>query len=119
MRKFFSKIDRGKVLLAWEPRGDWGDHPEEIRKLCEALGLVHVVDPLRTSPLSLGPESTAYFRLHGFGKPSVYNYKYSDAELRRVARACETLEAKEIYCMFNNVEMFRDASRLQQIFSKG
>jgi uncharacterized protein YecE (DUF72 family) len=115
MRKFLSKIDRGKLLLGWEPRGDWKDHPDEIRRCCKELGLIHVVDPLRAEPLSLGPKRVAYFRLHGFGKPSIYNYKYSDEELQRVIEVLRGLKAKEIFCMFNNIYMFEDARKLQEM----
>ncbi len=33
MRKFLGKIDRGKLVLAWEPRGDWKEYPDEIKRL--------------------------------------------------------------------------------------
>jgi uncharacterized protein YecE (DUF72 family) len=118
MRKFFSKIHRGELLLAWEPRGNWHEHPEEIEKLCGELELIHVVDPLRTEALAFGPDRIAYFRLHGFGKPSIYNYRYSDAELKRLARIFKELRVKEIFCMFNNLNMFEDASRLQRVLSR-
>ena len=29
LRRFFSQIDRGNLELAWEPRGDWNDKPDQ------------------------------------------------------------------------------------------
>jgi len=53
MCKFLSKIDRGKLALAWEPRGDWHEHPDEIERLCDELELTHVVDLMRREPASI------------------------------------------------------------------
>lgn len=113
MKRFFGKADRGKTLLAWEPRGTWLDHTDEIRKMCMELDLIHVVDPLRMESVHFGSKKVAYFRLHGFGKPSIYNYKYSNEELQRVLEEIKKINAKEIFCMFNNVYMFEDAKRFK------
>ncbi|MFN4133618.1 MAG: DUF72 domain-containing protein [Candidatus Hadarchaeales archaeon] len=118
MRRFLSKIERGGTILGWEPRGDWAEHPEKVKELCEELDLVHVVDPLRNLPLHLGSKKVAYFRLHGFGKPSIYNYRYSQEELRRAAEISVESRAREVYCMFNNLYMAEDASRLMKILKK-
>lgn len=115
MRKFLKKAEKGKTLLAWEPRGTWLQHPERIKKICTDLDLIHVVDPLRAEPLGFGSKKVAYFRLHGFGKPSIYNYKYSEKELRQIAEKIESLHVKEVFCMFNNIHMFEDAKRLKEM----
>ncbi|MEM2192307.1 MAG: DUF72 domain-containing protein, partial [Candidatus Hadarchaeales archaeon] len=115
MRKFLAKIEREGIILGWEPRGDWPEHQEKVKELCKELDLVHVVDPLRNLPLHLGAKRIVYFRLHGFGKPSIYNYRYSEEELKRVAEICRKTKGKEIYCMFNNIYMAEDARRLLKI----
>ncbi len=116
MRKFFEKIDRGKLTIAWEPRGDWNEHPEQIRGLCDELELVHVVDPMRRDPLSEHP--IIYFRLHGLKTREYdYNYKYSEDELRTLGRKLKEFEGryKEVYCMFNNYNMYQDAEKLTKM----
>ena len=116
MRKFFSKIDRGKLALAWEPRGDWKEHPEQIRRLCDELELIHVVDLMRREPLSKHP--VAYTRLHGLNPREYdYNYKYSPAELKQLASKVRALakDHRETYVLFNNYWMYDDAKELQKL----
>ena len=117
MRKFFSKIDRCKLVLAWEPRGDWKEHPDEIAKLCEELELVHVVDLMRREPVSKHP--IAYIRLHGLNPREYdYNYGYSLAELKQLALKTRALAKKhrEVYILFNNFEMYENAAQLMLLF---
>ncbi|MEM2205148.1 MAG: DUF72 domain-containing protein [Candidatus Hadarchaeales archaeon] len=115
MKKFFKKVKR-KFSIAWEPRGDWGKYPEEIRKLCRELDLIHCVDPFRQEPLHFS-RGMAYFRLHGLGKPSIYKYKFSDGELGELAKRARKMEreVKEVYFMFNNVYMLEDALRFLKL----
>ena len=116
MRKFFSKIDRGELALAWEPRGDWKEHPNEIAKLCEEIELVHVVDLMRRKPTSKHP--IAYIRLHGLNPREYdYNYGYSLAELKQLALKTRALAKKhrEVYILFNNFEMYENAAQLMRL----
>ena len=116
MRKFFSKIDIGKLVLAWAPRGDWKEHPKEIAKLCEELELVHVVDLMRREPVSKHP--IVYIRLHGLNPREYdYNYGYSLAELRQLASKARALEKKHcgVYILFNNFEMYKNAAQLMRL----
>jgi uncharacterized protein YecE (DUF72 family) len=116
MRAFLGRIDRGDLALAWEPRGDWKDHPDEISGLCEELELIHVVDLMRREPLSRHP--IAYIRLHGLNpREHDYNYRYSPAELRELAAKAKKLSRRhrEIYLMFNNIFMYESAERLMRI----
>jgi uncharacterized protein YecE (DUF72 family) len=116
MRKFLGKIDRGDLVIAWEPRGDWKEHPDEIKKLCDELDLIHVVDLMRREPVSRHP--IAYIRLHGLNPREYdYNYDYSTAELRELAEKARALAKKhrEVYVMFNNFAMYQDALDLVKI----
>jgi len=108
MKKFFRKIKRQGLRLVWEPRGKW--EGKEIRSLCSELGLVHCVDPFKAEAVA---GEFVYFRLHGM---SGYRYRYTDRDLRKLKVKCK--EKKEIYCMFNNIYMFEDASRFKKMVGK-
>jgi len=108
MKKFFKKIKRQGLSLLWEPRGDWEE--KDIRALCSELGLVYCFDPFKGGSIF---GEFAYFRLHGIGG---YNYRYTDRDLSKLKVKCEG--KSEIYCMFNNVYMFQDASRFKRMAGK-
>ena len=107
--QFFSHIARDDphVVLAWEPRGAWDD--ELVSRLCRDLGLIHCVDPFRRAPL---PGEPAYFRLHGIGG---YRYLYTEGDLLRLLDMCRAKQ--EVYCLFNNVQMWDSARRFQALVS--
>jgi uncharacterized protein YecE (DUF72 family) len=105
LRAFFPSIERGPWLLAWEPRGAWP--PEVVRELCADYDLVHCVDPLFGESQTGG---TTYWRLHGRGG---YNYVYSDEELDWLA-AEAAKRAGEVYVLFNNLAMAKDARRFTE-----
>ena len=111
MRHFFAGIDRSGYILAWEPRGRWYDDPQAILDVCSECRLIHCVDPLRNEALSFGNEGCAYFRLHGFGKPTMYNYQFSGRELEELKVMIDNLPQalKHIYVMFNNAGCYADA----------
>jgi uncharacterized protein YecE (DUF72 family) len=119
MREFLGEIDRGELELAWEPRGDWHGHPDEVASLCDELKLIHVVDLMRREPLSRHP--IAYTRLHGLNPREYdYNYKYSRDELEELARRLKKLARRhrEVYCLFNNYAMYDSAQALQLILGR-
>jgi uncharacterized protein YecE (DUF72 family) len=105
LRAFFQRIERDHMLLAWEPRGDWPD--ELVRLLCRELELIHCVDPFQRQPAYGTP---AYFRLHG---RTGYRYQYTDEDLRQLDDWCR--RHPSVYCLFNNVTMWEDALRFQQM----
>ncbi len=102
LRQFFSGLDRGGCLCAWEPRGNWPR--EEVAELCRELNLLPALDPLASPPFS-GPR--AYFRLHGRGG---YRYSYTDEDFQAL-RIC-LADYDEVYVFFNNISMWADACRL-------
>ena len=104
LRRFFNGLERGDMLLVWEPRGDWSD--AGIRGLCRKLDLIHGVDPIEKAPLHGEPK---YFRLHG--GPG-YRHTYSDEELLGLA---EAWRGEEAYFMFNNITMYHDALRFMSL----
>lgn len=103
---FFSRIDRASFTLAWEPRGAWEE--KDIKGLCEALELVHCVDPFKARPAA---GKIRYYRLHGLPGYDL-GYKYSDADLQRLA---EMAGGEKAYVMFNNYAMLDDSRRFQRL----
>ena len=108
LRTFFSSIDRTGWRAAWEPRGAWT--PDLVRGLCEDLDLIHVVDPLKETPLY---GAIRYFRLHGL---TGYRYVHTDQDLQRLAVACSP--DLRTYCLFNNIFMAEDAVRFQALVGR-
>jgi uncharacterized protein YecE (DUF72 family) len=96
--------EEGFTLL-WEPRGEWKS--EEVRELCEELGLVHAVDPFLRQPATSG---LGYFRLHG---RTGYRYRFTDSDLEELL---DTARAHTpCYVLFNNVSMLDDARRFLRL----
>jgi len=122
--KFFSVIERGGVIVGWEPRADWNSRKEVLEEIICRMGLLHVVDPFRHQPVICAGQRTLYFRLHGIGSREVnYRYRYTDEDLQRLASYIhETIiskkDIKEIYVMFNNIYMGEDAERFKTIASQ-
>lgn len=108
MRCFFTNIDRGDFIFAWEPRGEWSD--DVITALCQDLYLIHCVNPLEKAA-AYG--KTKYFRLHG-GRN--YRHQHTDDELARLWELC----VGKIYVLFNNITMYNDVLRFKELMeSKG
>jgi uncharacterized protein YecE (DUF72 family) len=116
MQVFFNEIDRGGLVCVWEPRGKWYDDPQRIVDVCKGLNLIHCVDPFRNEPLVFGKERIAYFRLHGFGKPSIYHYDFSKEELSWLQSVVLDLspKLKRIYVLFNNMACYENARTFQR-----
>ena len=117
MKSFFNEIERSDLTCVWEPRGKCYDSPPFIAEVCEECRLVHCVDPFRNEPLVFGEEKIAYFRLHGFGKPSMYRYDFSEQELSRLATILNSLlpSLHDVYILFNNVFCYRDGLAFQEL----
>ncbi len=102
--------------VGWEPRGKWLEKTQNLREIIEGTDrLIHIVDPFFHKPVVV--KDIAYFRLHG--KPYLnYKYQYSDDELENLASEMGKLQAEEIYVMFNNVYMEKDAQRFIRIIGE-
>ena len=107
VERFFSVIDRHRLNLYWEPRGDW--NRDLLRSLCTNLALRHVVDPFLSKTVT--PE-TPYFRLHG---RDGWRYKYETSELEELAAMVP--RKKFGYVFFNNSAMTEDAFRFSELVS--
>jgi uncharacterized protein YecE (DUF72 family) len=108
LEKFFSSIERGKMLFAWEPRGDW--NPQIIKSICSDLNLWHAVDPFKNQTVT--PDKI-YYRLHG---RTGWRYKYEESELEELAQILP--KNKTAYVFFNNIYMTEDALILQKIINR-
>jgi uncharacterized protein YecE (DUF72 family) len=116
MLTFFSRIERGDLVIGWEPRGEWNEKLNVVGEICRRLNLIHVVDPFRRMPAHYG--KICYFRLHGIGGGEVnYKYKYRVEDLVMLKRVVENLARKgvEVYVMFNNVYMAADAREFMKL----
>jgi len=108
LRRFFSRVERDHLIFAWEPRGAWPR--EEVAALCRQLNLVSALDPFASAPF---PGPLAYFRLHGLGG---YRYTYTDEDL--AVLAAMVAGGQETYVMFNNMSMWADARRFQEVLAR-
>jgi uncharacterized protein YecE (DUF72 family) len=104
---FFRKVKRENFRFIWEPRGTWT--PGEICDLCRELDLIHGVDPFKADP-QWG--QVRYFRLHGI---TGYRYRFSGEDLEKLQEKCQRMT----YCLFNNVNMWADASAFRDWVQEG
>ena len=113
-KNFFSSIEREGLEIAVELRG-WTD--ENIERLCREYELIDCRDPFAAKPSYI--EKTAYFRLHGSPPgDKMYRYKYKEEDLSKLKSYLESLNAREIYVLFNNIYMFDDAKKFQEVLKK-
>jgi uncharacterized protein YecE (DUF72 family) len=96
---FFWAGGRKGFTFIWEPGGNWD--MEEIRAVCDGVGLLHCVDSLREGSVS---GDIRYFRLHGLRG---YRYRYTDEDLLELK--AKSWRGKTSYFMFNNISMLEDA----------
>jgi uncharacterized protein YecE (DUF72 family) len=114
MKDFFDSINRTlktrELEIVWEPRGSWNE--KIIKDLCEKLNLSHCSDPFVAEIVHA--MSIAYFRLHGTppGK-KMYYYDYTEQDPKKLSEKCKIFGEKDVYCLFNNVQMYKNALTLQ------
>lgn len=105
-RRFFRKIKGNGLTLVWEVRWakDWTR--EIVKKLFGELEINQCVDPFRQG--CFYSRDLVYYRLHGFGRPSMYNYNYSRKELGELAEKTKK-EKKPVFVLFNNSYCYQNA----------
>lgn len=105
MKEFFSSVS-DKFVYVWEPRGNWDT--EILNNICAELSLIDGGDPFKRTLVT----EQQYFRLHGSPPGTkMYTYQYTDNDLRMLHTFCSTTT----YVLFNNITMFEDALRFQQL----
>ncbi len=104
------EFDMKNILLVWEPRGEILDD-KELLNFLKINELNECVDPLRNNKIH---GRINYFRLHGFGGKMMYNYKFSDDELKKVYELVKNTN-EESYIMFNNFYKCEDALRFNSL----
>jgi uncharacterized protein YecE (DUF72 family) len=115
VKAFFSSVKR-PCAVGWETRGPWAE--DVVKKLCDELNLIHIVDPFRHKPATAS--DIVYFRLHGIGPGEVnYKYKYTDCDLSRLLGFVKSYEktARAVYVMFNNISMGEDTARFKALIT--
>ncbi|MCS4541405.1 MAG: DUF72 domain-containing protein [Euryarchaeota archaeon] len=115
--KFFSKIKRNKIKIAWEPRG-W--EKTVVKNICKKFNLIHCVDIFASDATWFSNSKIAYFRLHGkYEKGRInYNHEYSSKELQELLTKIHNLKAIEIYLLFNNLYMYKNAKEFMRLVEK-
>ncbi|MCP3902871.1 MAG: DUF72 domain-containing protein [Planctomycetes bacterium] len=97
--RFFQWAHRGRLRLAWEPRGEaWTD--DLVRTLCVELSLTHVVDPLERRCMRPRPP---VFRIRRNGTDAT---ALAEGDLARLHANCT---APLTYCLFSTPTRLDDA----------
>ena len=112
--KFFRQINRGNFEIVIELRG-WSE--EGIKEFVKEFDLINVADPVIGRPLHR--KRINYYRLHGAyqRRRIIYKHKYSEKELREIAKKVKEWDKEESYVYFNNAYMCDDAKRFIQILA--
>jgi uncharacterized protein YecE (DUF72 family) len=100
---FFERVERAGRLLVWDPRGVWSRG--EAARVCADLGLLLCTDPLAPAEERVTVEDElVYYRISGLGRRQAID-EDDLLDLR------DRLEGRGGYCIFDTVEMHRDAER--------
>lgn len=115
IKEFMSTAKRPKnIEIGIEFRHEsWDD--QTIGKICEDLGLIHVVDPFKQK-LARDTSNIIYYRLHGLGsKPYVYDYSLEELKKLYEEFVKPYADTKEVYVLFNNTNMANDALDFKKV----
>lgn len=82
---------------------------------------IPVIDPFTAIDSSFRPRAihnTSYFRLHGSPPSKVmYGYDYTDCDLERLLSYIQPVKDYNVYVLFNNTEMYKNALRFKEMVS--
>ncbi len=97
-------------LLAIEPRHESWFQPHVVKTLSR-LGYIFTTDPFKDGVVDTHPE-VLYLRLHGI---SGLGYVYTHGDMERLLAKLAPYREKTIYIMFNNIQMYRNATELRRL----
>ncbi|MEM1741285.1 MAG: DUF72 domain-containing protein [Desulfurococcaceae archaeon] len=110
--EFFKEIEsitQKRIVVGWEPRGEWSRRESVLEKILREYGILHVTDLFRRKPLYI-LDGLIYTRLHGIGPGEVnYKYKYSVSDFEKLSSILSEFDFREAYVLFNNIYMYQDA----------
>jgi len=74
----------------------------------------------RNNPVYFSSKRIGYFRFHGLGKRSVYDYVFSEKELEWIREKIFSFEKEldEAYILFNNKAMFDNAKQFLNLINQ-
>ncbi len=93
----------------------------EREEFSRVTDTIPVIDPFTVLDSNFRPSpmfDTFYFRLHGAppGK-IIYRYDYTDSDLERLLFYLEPIKGYNVYVLFNNTEMYKNALRFKEMVS--
>ncbi|MCX7796914.1 MAG: DUF72 domain-containing protein [bacterium] len=93
----------------------------ERDEFSKITGTIPVIDPFMVLDSNFRPSpmfDTFYFRLHGAPPGKViYRYDYTDGDLQRLLFYLEPIKDYNVYVLFNNTEMYKNALRFKGMVS--
>lgn len=105
LKRFFSSAESEFIPAVEFRHKSWLRRLEAARRALERCGGVVVTNPLKMKPLA---QPIQYHRLHGSDGFVNYRHRYSDQELKRLARKVGRVET---FVLFNNLSMREDAEK--------
>lgn len=114
VKRFFEKIERNDFIFVWEVRwaNTWTE--EIVKKIFSEMGINQCVDPFRQECFYF--KDLVYYRLHGLGKASMYNYNFSLEELKFLSKKLKK-EKKPVYILFNNAYCYENALQFAKLIN--
>lgn len=100
MTRFFEQADRQGLVFAWDPRGVWS--ASEVGRICRDLRLVPCADGLE--PLLPSDADCAYVKVAA---------RRTEDQLLALAESLAPFH--RAFCIFNTVDMYREAIRFQAL----
>lgn len=94
----------------------------ERDEFAKITNTIPVIDPFTVIDINFRPTpmfDTFYFRLHGVPPGKImYRYDYTDSDLERLLFYLEPIRDYNVYMLFNNTEMYKNALRFKEMVSR-
>lgn len=111
-KNFFNKVKRDNFIFIWEVRWEKDWNEKIVKEAFSDLKINQVVDPFRQKYFYA--KDLVYYRIHGFGKLSMYNYSFSEKELQDLAEKTKQ-EKKPVYVLFNNSACYENGLEFRKL----